>query len=226
MRYIRYFNIVFSVILICWILSNIFDIYRVSSASMSPTYNQGDYVLIAKTEKGIFDLFFKKRSIKRGSSYIFKLPNHYSNQKYYSNDINTFFMKRCVGIAGDSLQIKNEKIFINSKPDRKLDLSNIDAIIKFDILGGYYYPHDSTVNWTTKKYGPIYIPRSTDEIVKTNFNEIVYSDLIGDYNSSKISFDDDYYFFIGDNSRISIDSRHYGFIPSQCIVGRVVCVVW
>lgn len=97
-------------------------------------------------------------------------------------------------------------------------------------------------NWNQDNYGPIYIPKKGDKIKLNKDNITQYYNIIKIYenNDLKVSGDkivingkqtdeyqiqQDYYFMIGDNRNQSLDSRYFGYVPEQNIIGRPI-MVW
>ncbi len=99
----------------------------------------------------------------------------------------------------------------------------------------------SAAGWTVDNYGPIYIPKAGDEVVITPNNINLYSKAIGTYEgntlemkggrifvngapTTKYTFKQNYYWAMGDNRHNSEDSRVWGFVPEDHIVGKPLFV--
>ena len=251
--------------------------------------------------------------------YVRSNPAQFGQVVYRPVDKRENYVKRCVGLPGETLQIINNQLYINGKPvkdapgvqynyyvqtkgsyisdrqfrewnvskeDRELIADNsIDAqyipfkkdvngrllpvyripltkealkevkgssfidrvILEPDHLGkentgGYTYPLNDRFAWSRDNFGPLWIPKKGVTIPLTEDNLILYKRVIRNYEDqpleirngkvyingkqvTKYTFKMDYYWMMGDNRHKSADSRMWGFVPEDHIVGKPI-LIW
>ncbi|MFW6275537.1 MAG: signal peptidase I [bacterium] len=104
------------------------------------------------------------------------------------------------------------------------------------------FPYSKEFNWSRDNYGPLVIPKKGETAIITPENILLYERIIRNYEGNTLSLKDDqvfingepsnsytfemnYFFMMGDNRHKSADSRYWGFVPEDHIVGKPI-LVW
>jgi signal peptidase I len=294
-----------------------FEISPVSSPSMEQSILTGDFMLINKLSYGprlpktllsipfinqkyysiLISLpylrLFGSPDIERNDVVVFNYPQ----EEEYPVDHRTYFVKRCVAIAGDSLKITDGQVFVNGtladdetmlqynyhlKSDKFLDSAFIAkyqlneggkisdnndysftltkpladtlksktyiSVIeknneKKEMWDEFVFPFNAHYKWNVDNYGSLKIPAKGDTVKLDSTNLCLYERIISIYENNTLEVKNDsifinnnfatnyviqqnYYFMMGDNRHNSQDSRHWGFVPEDHIIGKATRIVF
>lgn len=165
-------------------------------------------------------------------------------------NLKTYFIKRCVALPGDTIEIKDARYRVRGIDE---DLGNVEAqetlkrILQASGSENYgismrSYPFTEGIDWDIGNFGPLYVPKVGSKVVMDSLNYALYRNVIeweqrdklslrndsvwlGDSLITEYQFKKDYYFVAGDNVVNSQDSRYWGLLPEQYIVG-VATRIW
>jgi signal peptidase I len=229
------------------------EAYRIPSTSMENTLQIGDYLLVNKLAYGlhtprnfpfastsIFSFTLPLlRSVHRGDVVVFEFPGG-RNEVKPSESVN--YIKRCIGLPGDTVEIRFGTVLVNGI-GTSFPLHGISTIHSSDNShrrNGEMFPEGSA--FSDVNYGPIVVPKRGD-ILKINpatFHQWqVFIEREGhpiQFNGDTILIDgiatssyrvqQNYYFVLGDNRDNSMDSRYWGFVPDDHVIGEALFIYW
>jgi len=187
-------------------------------------------------------------NVRRSDVLVFNFPYSAGWDKI-DMDLNVYYLKRCVALPGDTFSIENGMYRVKNRPDslgcvfRQRELSQMTRN-DFSEEIWKCFPFDTVhYQWNIKDFGPLYVPVSGATIKLDSLNYLLYKNLV-EYETDKtlsirnglVYLDDkmindytfkmNYYFMAGDFIFDSRDSRYWGLLPEDCIIGKAVIVVW
>jgi signal peptidase I len=201
-------SIIMIVVLVLGFRSTFFEPFKIPSGSMIPTLLIGDFILVNKFSYGFkvpFSDWFSDPTYitgpehpERGDVVVFKYPRQ--------PDLN--YIKRVVGLPGDTVQVIEKEVYINDTP---ITANDFDGKKIMDDMDEKYKGFDFKFFKTkTGKH---------THIAQINRDNAFNADF------PKIRVPAGHFFVMGDNRDFSSDSRSWGFVPFENIKGRAL-LVW
>lgn len=195
---VEYSRSLFPVLLVVLLFrSFLFEPFKIPSGSMIPTLLVGDFILVNKYAYGLRLPVFHKKFVsigepERGDVIVFRKPG----EEHVS------FIKRLVGLPGDTISYRNKRLYINGEA------------VKVEEAGRYT---SQDVKCATPRRDAVrYI-----ETLGDAEHEILLHESSGSRDGQWV-VPQGQYFAMGDNRDRSNDSREWGFIPEENLMGRAV----
>ncbi|MDR2148136.1 MAG: signal peptidase I [Tannerella sp.] len=187
------------------------------------------------------------RKVRRNDILVFNFP-YSGNWDKIDMDLNVYYLKRCVALPGDTFSIENGIYRVKNCQDslgcifRQRELAQKSQTDFPDVIWKCF-PFDTVhYQWNIKDFGPFYIPASGATLSLDTLNCSLYKNLIEYETGKKLSVQDgsvflddgqinnytfklNYYFMAGDYIHDSRDSRYWGLLPEDCIIGKAV-IIW
>ena len=223
----------------------------VANNFMNGSLTSGDVVIVNKSAyklKTPETIPFLSRKMKTKVLIDFDIPEYGDIIYIKMQNPNIYNLKnlfsRCIALPGDTLIIRDKKIFVNR--EEVLFSKNVSHNRSYSIPFGveekeFYF---GSKGWNQDNFGPIILPKKGDRIKLTlkNFDlvkDIIQSEnkylsvtknenkiLLGGEPEKYYKIKDNYYFVLGDNRDIAIDSRYIGFIKESSIIGKAEFVLF
>lgn len=315
--------IVFAVIAATIIRTFLIEAYTIPTPSMEKSLLVGDFLFVSKVSYGArtpmtplsFPFAHNTLPVFGGKSYLewiklgyYRLPgfgkvnrgdcvvfNWPAENEGRPVDKKENYIKRCIAIAGDSLTIRDQQVYINGSLQplpkhsqtsyhvitdgsgfsvqalQRLGITDVEAISPTEYnmhltreaakelknfgnirmmeanhvppgtFQDFIFPFDSKLGWNVDNFGPLFIPKKGSTVMLNEQTLPLYQKAIGDYEHNQLevrngkilingketdryTFQMDYYFMMGDNRHNSQDSRFWGFVPEDHIVGKAVFI--
>lgn len=204
----------FPVIAVVFLLrSFLFEPFRIPSGSMLPTLHIGDFILVNKFDYGIRLPVTNTKIIpvgspERGDVVVFKYPM----------DTQVDYIKRVVGLPGDTVEYRDKVLYVNGVEQKQ--------------TGSRDFVDDSTMitlEERDEQLGEVnhLIARDARRPSWVPLQGILRKEKSCDYNERGFvcTVPEGHYFMMGDNRDNSEDSRYWGFVPDENLVGRAV-LIW
>lgn len=194
------------------------------------------------------------RKIERNDVLVFNYPYPENMCDSLYMDVMLYYVKRCIALPGDTLEISDAHYRVYGYDGKLGNLKmqhGLEEMLRYEsaetlrILGvnieGIW--GDSIMGWSLREMGPVFIPKRGSTLQMNRENFVLYGKLIAWEQGARLEIDKkgdvllnetllpqytftkDYYFMAGDNAAHSKDSRYWGLVPEEFIVG-VATYIW
>ena len=201
-------------IIIVSIRAFLIEPFAIPSSAMSPTLKSGDHVIVEKFGFGNY----RTNGIQLYRSVPSKLPQRGEIIVFqFPGDPDIDYVKRVVGVPGDSIIYRNKSIFIKESCDSgKTDCPEHRIVEKNKVMSSNSQQEISIFNESLGKNS-----------YKVTLNKMRTANSSHYYSQPSTQQDEwivpeGHYFVLGDNRDNSEDSRYWGFVPSENVIGRII----
>jgi signal peptidase I len=230
------------------------EAFRIPTGSMKNSLLVGDYLFVNKlaysfktpkylpfTNLQIPHIGFNTFKVNRGDVVVFEYPGDRDLVEPHEKNIN--YIKRCIGIPGDSIEVRDKQVYVNGKamenpPGMRYDMK---ALPKGHPEEGIFPKGNMT--WNHDNYGPVRVPKKGDVInldagnydacaviiqreghtMRLGDSGVIFMD---EKPVKNYTIERDYLWMMGDNRDNSADSRYWGFAPVDNVVGNALFIYW
>jgi signal peptidase I len=193
-------SLLVTVILALFGTSFVVQAFKIPSQSMERTLLVGDHLLVNKFifggKGGWYDKFLPYRALQRGDIIVFKYP--YQDHPH--------FVKRVIGLPGDHLKIVDQQVYVNGK-----------------LLNEPYVVHDSASVYDPLNYS---FPPVGSQMYMAQVQPEWAHEIRKYIQGDELVVPPGKYFAMGDNRDHSLDSRYWGFVDRDAIMGKPFLIYW
>ncbi len=208
---------IFPVIAFVLVLRSFFyEPFQIPSGSMMPTLLVGDFILVEKYAYGVKDPVFREKLIEtgapeRGDVVVFKYPEA----------PNVDYIKRVIGVPGDTIVYRNKQVYIKPKCDGEAACGELRAIPQEFVSRGDFVQEMAPLLRYRETLGDV--THETLRHPRREFGSASFYSQPGTRSNEWIVPEGEY-FVLGDNRDNSRDSRFWGFVPDDNLVGKAVAI--
>lgn len=214
------FNTVYSWVDTIWsaliiasiIMYFIIQAFKIPTGSMRVTLLEGDHLFATKFIYGLRVPFsdgkrvLPVKQVKRGDVIIFQCPPQALSPAEQMNNVKKDYIKRCMAIAGDKVEIKNKKLYVNDVEVDEPYVQHADENL-YNSFNLFKTQEEYQTAWENGELASV-----SPAFIRDNFGPVTVPE--------------GHYMALGDNRDYSFDSRYWGPLPDKYLKGKALIVYW
>ncbi|MFC1501753.1 signal peptidase I [Elusimicrobiota bacterium] len=201
-----------AVLLAAFIMYFFIQAFKIPSGSMRETFLEGDHLFVNKFVYGFRipftdgKKFWTMCNAKHGDILVFDCPPPALSDEEKQKRIKKDFVKRCIALGGDKVEIKNKKVYVNDSFIEEPYIQHVDRGI-YPVVKIIESQNEYQNAWEQGRFNIF-----SQNVVRDNFGPIIVPE--------------NHYFVMGDNRDRSFDSRFWGPLPKNKIKGSPLIIYW
>jgi signal peptidase I len=247
-------TLIFTLLVAFFLKIFVVEAFRIPSGSMENTLLVGDFLIVNKLAYGLKTPRFVPltnlpipsvtvplfTSVGRGDVVVFEFPGKHSGEDSAGPE---YYIKRCMGIPGDTIMMRQGLVTINGREVLLPSHAKSSVFSGRVVVDNFDRGTPAGLTNDGNNFGPTIVPKKGDVVPLTplsipSWKKLIEREqhnlqisssgaiLIDGVATTQYVVEHNYYFMLGDNRGNSLDSRFWGFVPDDHVIGEALLLYW